>query len=157
MGRLAQTLGRTAAGVPVPSLSIPIQFRPTTSLEKYVHHIGANNRPIPDKLPQSKMPLRQPLSQFGINRNGGSLARLRLNMTIDYELDARSGVQVRGKTLFFWRRTRVRLANVVRGLAVGILPLPSEFFVERWSAKELRRARRQWNAAATEHQNRSFA
>ena len=95
--------------------------------------------------------LRQPWSRYGVSRDRGRSARLRLNITISHEVRAQGNGLVCGKHLFFWRRTRVRLAKLVSRLAVGILPLPNEFFDERCHAGVLVSARKRWNAAATEH------
>ncbi len=100
--------------------------------------------------------LRQPWSRYAVSRpRASNTARLRLNITISYEVKARSNSPVRKRNLFYWRRTRVRLAKIVSRLAVGILPLPPEFFTEYCPAHELVQVRRHWNAAAAEHFSRS--
>jgi hypothetical protein len=96
--------------------------------------------------------LSQPWSRYAVSRpQGMKTARLRLNITISYEVKARSNAPIRKRNLFYWRRTRVRLAKIVSRLAVGILPLPREFVAEYIPAHELVQVRRQWNAAAAEH------
>ena len=96
--------------------------------------------------------LRQPWSRYAVSRPVGmKTARLQLNITVSYEVKARSNTHIRKRNLFYWRRTRVRLAKIVSRLAVGILPLPREFFIEYVPAHELLRVRRQWNAASAEN------
>ena len=100
--------------------------------------------------------LRHPWSRYGVTRSQGvRTARLRLNITIDYELRARSSAPIRGRNLFYWRKTRVRMAKIVSQLSAVILPLPSQFFEHYCSAQSLAKARRQWNASAAEHLSRS--
>jgi hypothetical protein len=100
--------------------------------------------------------LRQPWGRYAVSRPVGvKSARLRLNITISYEVKARGNAPIRKRSLFYWRRTRVRLAKIVSRLAVGILPVPREFFTEYVPAHELLRVRRQWNAAAAEHLSHS--
>jgi hypothetical protein len=72
-------------------------------------------------------------------------------MVISHELRARANLRVQNKSLFFWRRTRLRLAKLVCKLFRGMQPLPDEFFAERCAPHALSKARRHWNAAAAEH------